>query len=85
MSAITRATLYHLVDTPPESELATAAHILEALRAFGGDESAYTVATAPLDDEVETEEERVAVAEARAELARGAGIAATEVYRRFGA
>lgn len=83
MSTITKETLYHLVDTLPESEFATAARVLEALRASSA-ESRYTAATAPLDDEVETEEERAAVAEARAELARGAGIAAAEVYRRFG-
>ena len=50
----------------------------------GGAAPRYTIRTAPLDDEPETEEERVAVAEARAELARGEGIPAAEIYREFG-
>jgi hypothetical protein len=49
----------------------------------GGDAPRYTSGTAPLDDEPETEEERAAVAEARAELARGEGIPAAEIYREF--
>jgi uncharacterized protein (DUF433 family) len=39
---------------------------------------------APLDDEPESEAERAAVAEARAELARGEGRPAEEVFRRLG-
>lgn len=46
MSTIAKETLYHLVDTPPESEFATAARVLEALRASSA-ESRYTAATAP--------------------------------------
>ena len=49
-----------------------------------GEAPRYTSGAAPLDDEPETEEERVAVAEARAELARGEGIPAAEIYREFG-
>ena len=36
-----------------------------------------------MGDEPETDGERAAAAEARAELARGEGIPATEVYREF--
>ena len=49
----------------------------------GGDTPRYTSGTAPLDDEPETEEERAPVAEAKAEQARGEGIAAAEAYREF--
>ena len=49
----------------------------------GGTAPLYTSGTAPLDDEPETEAERAAVAEARAELARGEGIPAAEIYRAF--
>ena len=49
----------------------------------GGAAPRYTSGTAPLDDELETEEERAAVAEAKAELARGEGIPAAEIYREF--
>ena len=50
----------------------------------GGDAPRHTSGTALLDDEPETEEERAAVAEARAEFARGEGIPAAEIYREFG-
>lgn len=84
MSMITKEMLYRLVDTLPASEFDTAARVLEALNVVGMDEPLYTIATAPIDDEPETEEERAAVAEARAELARGEGIPAAVIYREFG-
>ena len=49
----------------------------------GGDAPRSTSGTAPLDDEPETEEEQAVVAEAKAELARGEGIPAVEIYREF--
>ncbi|MDP9375758.1 MAG: hypothetical protein M3Q65_25570 [Chloroflexota bacterium] len=84
MSTISKEQLYGLVDALPESERGTAARVLEALAALGSDAPRYTIETAPLDDEPETEEERAAVAEARAELARGEGIPAAAIYRDFG-
>jgi predicted transcriptional regulator len=48
----------------------------EALRA--------TLDAAPLDDEPETDEERAAVAEGKADLEAGRVVPAAEVYRRFG-
>lgn len=84
MSTVTKETLHRLIDALPESEFNTAARVLEALSVLGTDEPLYTLETAPLDDEPETEEERGAVAEARAELARGEGLPAAAVYREFG-
>lgn len=83
-TTISKAALYRLVDVLPESELHTAARVLEALGVLGSDGPRYTLETAPVDDEPETEEERAAVAEARAELARGEGIPAAAIYREFG-
>jgi hypothetical protein len=84
MSTVTKETLYRLVDALPESEIGTAARVLDALSVLGTDEPRYTLETVPLDDEPEGEEERVAVAEARAELARGEEIPAAAIYREVG-
>ncbi len=84
MSTVTKETLYRLVDVLPESEIGTAARVLEALSVLGADEPHYTLETAPLDDEPEGEEERVAVAEARDELTRGERILASTIYREIG-
>jgi hypothetical protein len=57
---------------------------LEALTGLEPGEPFYTAETAPLDDEPESEAERIAVAQAKAELARGEGRPAAEVFRRLG-
>jgi hypothetical protein len=80
MSAVTRDRLHDLVDALPEGEFATAARVLEAL----GSPRDYTTVTAPIDDEPETEEERLAVEEARADVAAGRVSSAAEVFRRLG-
>lgn len=74
-------TLHRLVDVLPDAEAATAARVLEALAVAGGvlDPAARTALFAPDDDEPETEEERVAVAEARADLAAGRVISLAEL------
>lgn len=84
MSTITKEGLRRLVDALPESELDTAARVLEALGLLGAAASRSTTEFPLLDGEPETEEERAAVAEARAELARGEGISAATIYREFG-
>jgi len=81
---MTKAALHQLVDDLPESEYATAARVLEALGYVGDDEPLYTMETAPIDDEPETEEERLAVEEAKRELARGERIPIADIYRQFG-
>jgi hypothetical protein len=84
MSAITKDRLYHLIEALPEREWETAARVLEALGAVEARRPLYTRETAPVDDEPETDEERRAVEEAKAELARGEGVPAADVYREFG-
>jgi len=84
MSMITKETLHRVVDALPESEVDTAARVLEALGTLGAATPLYSAGTAPFDDEPETEAKRAAVAEARAELARGEGTLAAEIYRELG-
>ncbi|MCP5119330.1 MAG: hypothetical protein GY953_51675 [bacterium] len=48
------------------------------------DPVAFSLLLAPEDDEPESEEDRHAAAEARAEIARGEGIPFDEVLREFG-
>jgi hypothetical protein len=81
---VTIERLHQLVDELPERERERAARLLEALAGLEPGEPFYTIETAPLDDEPESEAERLAVAEARAELARGEGQPADEVFRRLG-
>lgn len=81
----TKERLYRLVDALPERERETAAHVLEGLAALAiTDPVARALALAPDDDEPETDEERAAVAEARAEFAAGRGISSEQLRRQLG-
>jgi len=73
--------LRQLVDRLPESELSAAERFLSFLCA---DPVLLALANAPEDDEPETEEERLAVEEARESLRRGAGISHEELRRELG-
>ena len=77
---LTRDDLHRLVDTIPDSELAAAATALKPLT----DPVLWSLLTAPIDDEPETEEERAAIAEANAAIARGDVISHDELKRRRG-
>jgi hypothetical protein len=78
-----KATLHHLIDDLPESELVAAERFLAYLRDMA-DPVRRALLTAPWDDEPETEEGRQTVQEAREELARGETIPDTELWRRLG-
>ena len=75
--------LHQLVDTLPESEELTAARILEALAATA-DPVRRALQNAPPEDEPESEEERQAVAAARAALARGDIVRDEDLERELG-
>lgn len=60
--------LHQAVDTMTDEEAAVA---LRTLAELSGDPVAWTLDHAPLDDEPETEEERRAVADVRADRERG--------------
>ncbi|GEM_PF-316540 len=76
--------LHRLIDELPEREARVARPFLEYLRNVGSDPLLKALMQAPEDDEPETDEERVAVQEARDQLARGEAIADDEVWRRLG-
>ena len=76
----TKDALCRLIDATPAKDLETAHRALEPL----ADPVLLALANAPLDDESETDEERAAVAEGRAALARGDTFSLDDVRRELG-
>ena len=76
----TKEALYRLIDAIPEQERDAARSALEPL----ADPVLLALANAPLDDELETDEERGAVAEAWDEYRRGKWVSADDVKRELG-
>jgi hypothetical protein len=76
----TREALYRLIDSIPSAHLDDARKLLEPL----ADPLLTTLANAPDDDEPETDEERVLVAEGKADLESGNFATLEEVRREFG-
>ena len=83
---VARERLHQLVDVLADEDIGTASRVLEALARLDPSEPYYESATAPLDDEPESEAERAAVAEALAEVAGGDGkpIPGEVVFKKFG-
>ncbi len=79
----TREDVRRLVDRLPDEELEAARRYLEYLRDMG-DPFMRALHGAPEDDEPETEEERAAVEEAKAEIRRGEGLPWEDVRRELG-
>jgi hypothetical protein len=77
-----RDSLHRLVDALPDAALDAAARYLEALGR--PDPVLRALLLAPTDDEPETDEERAAVAEARADYGRGEWATLEEVRRELG-
>ena len=73
----TKEALHRLIDQLPEDR---AERLLDAVQ----DPILLSRLTAPIDDEPETDEERAAVAEARADVARGDLIATDLLSRELG-
>ncbi len=67
----TKDKLHRLVDALPEPVLDEAERLLQELQRRAADPLLRALAAAPEDDEPDTEEERAAIAEARAAIARG--------------
>jgi hypothetical protein len=82
MEMVTKERLHELIDALREDDLERVGQLLTAV--LEDDPVGLSLALAPLDDEPETEDERVAVAEAEADLAAGRIVPATEVFRRLG-
>jgi hypothetical protein len=74
--------LHQLVDTLPDGVLDEAERLLRALQTDDPVVRAHLLA--PYDDEAETEDERRAVAEARADFEAGRVISMDEIKREFG-
>lgn len=79
-----RDELRHLVEEIPDSKLKYAIRYLQFLQEHGEDEFMRKLASAPLDDEQETEEERLGVEQARLELEAGDGLSTEELKRELG-
>jgi hypothetical protein len=82
-TAEARTRLHDLVESLPSDDVPTALRVLEALNS-SSDLLPLDLRDIPFDDEPETEEERVAVAEARREIEEGKGIPHDEAMRRLG-
>ena len=80
----TKETLHRLVDKLPESEVPAAERYLEYLSVARSDPCLQALMNAPIDDESETEDERAAVAEARAALRRGDVVSDEQLRRDLG-
>lgn len=76
----TREALHRLIDSIPPSSYEEARDALEPL----ADPVLAALANAPIDDEPETDEERVAVEEGRAALRAGQYATLEEVRRELG-
>lgn len=81
---VTKERLHDLIDALADDDVPAVARILAALTGVAVVEPFYTLETAPLDDEPESEAERVAVAEALEASARGEVYTTAEVRRRLG-
>ncbi len=76
----TRQHVHELIDRLPPYQLAAVAGLLEAML----DPMDRKLGLAPMDDEPETEEERLAVAEAIESMKRNGGVPMEEVLADFG-
>ncbi len=76
--------LHRLIDELPESEVSAAERYLEYLPLAGHDPVVHAILTAPEDDEPETEEERIAVAEGREDIQAGRVVTLEEVKHELG-
>jgi hypothetical protein len=80
---MTRDSLHKLIDELPETDLPTAARVLEALHATS-DPTRWALDHAADDDEPETAEEAAAVAAAWGEYRQGEQLSTQEVRRKLG-
>jgi hypothetical protein len=82
-TAEARTKPHDLVESLPSEDVPIALRVLEALSS-SSDPVPLALLDVPIDDEPETEEERLAVAEARREIEEGKGIPHEEVMRKYG-
>ena len=80
----TRETLHRLIDQLPECDLDMVGMLIEWRHRLRDEPLLLNFATAPLDDEPWTEEDEAALAEARADIARGNVVSLDEVRQELG-
>lgn len=79
-----REDLHRIIDEIPEGELAGVHRYLRYVRDVGQDPVRRALDNAPLDDEPETEEEKMAVEEAKADFKAGRTMSTDELKRELG-
>jgi len=79
-----REDLYRIIDEIPEGELAGVRRYLKYVRDVGQDPVRYALDNASLDDEPETEEERRAVEEGKADIRAGRTMSSEELKKELG-
>ena len=79
-----RDELRHLVEEIPDSKLERAIRYLQFLQERGKDELAKKLASAALDDEPETEAERIGAEQARREIEAGNVLSTEKLKRELG-
>lgn len=79
-----REKMHRLVERIPETEVTHALRYLQYLEEIGEDPVRRALDNAPLDDEPETEEERAAVEEGKADLRAGRTLSTEELKRELG-
>ena len=77
---VTRDSLHRLIEAPPDQNLTAAKEAIEPL----ADPFLVALANAPIDDELESDEEHAAVEEAKLELERGEYLTMDDVKRELG-
>jgi len=82
-TAEARTKLHDLIESLPSEDVPTALRVLEALNSTS-DSIPLAVRDIPFDDEPETDEERVAVAESDRDIEEGRLIPHDEVMRKYG-
>lgn len=82
--SIERETLRRLIEELPEDELKVACRYLEFVLDHGNDPVRWALEHAPLDAELETDDERTAVDEARRDMRTGLTKSSDELKRELG-
>ena len=81
----TKEQIHQLVNDLPESDLETVKRVLEGLSALSGSSAVETaLANAPIDDELVTDAEAIAIEQGERDVEAGSVVTADEVQVRLG-
>jgi len=82
--SVGREELYRIIDEIPDGELSGVHRYLKYVRDVGSDPVRYALENAPLDDEPETDEEKRAVEEGKADIRAGRTMSSEELKKELG-